>query len=41
MIKDQIVIGVDDENLQERLLRDTNLNLDSAISTCLATEAAR
>ena len=41
MIKDQIVIGVNHENLQEWLLCDTNLNLDSAISTCLATEAAR
>lgn len=38
MIKDQIVMGVEDASLLERLLRDADLTLDTAEKACLAAE---
>ena len=39
MIKDRIVCGIVNKSLQQKLLRDTKLTLDSAIDTCRAWEA--
>lgn len=36
--EDRIVVGISDRGLQERLLRITDLNVDSAVSSCRAAE---
>ncbi|KAJ8975158.1 hypothetical protein NQ317_014532 [Molorchus minor] len=41
MIRDRIVIGINDENLQERMLRTTNLDLKKAIDCCRAAEVSK
>ncbi|KAJ8911780.1 hypothetical protein NQ315_008833 [Exocentrus adspersus] len=41
MIRDRIVIGVSDENLQERLLRMVDLDLKGAINCCRAAEVSK
>lgn len=41
MIWDQIVFGVEDINVRERLLREMALTLDAAIKTCHASELSQ
>ena len=41
MIRDQIVFGVEDKKLRERLLRETELTLDGAIKICHASELSQ
>ena len=41
MIRDQIIFGANENKLQEKLLRETDLTLDSAIKICQASELAR
>lgn len=41
MIRDQIVFGVEDKKLRERLLRETDLTLDTAIKICQASELSQ
>ena len=41
MIRDQIVFGTNEKKLREKLLRETELTLDSAIKICQASELAR
>ncbi|XP_054864307.1 uncharacterized protein LOC129348265 isoform X1 [Amphiprion ocellaris] len=41
MIRDQIVFGTNEKKLREKLLRDADLTLDSAIKTCQANELAK
>ncbi|KAJ8981588.1 hypothetical protein NQ317_002616 [Molorchus minor] len=41
MIRDRIVIEINDENLQERMLRTTNLDLKKAIDCCRAAEVSK
>ncbi|KAL6477262.1 hypothetical protein MHYP_G00130970 [Metynnis hypsauchen] len=38
MIRDQIVFGIDDKKVRERLLRDAELTLEGAIKICHASE---
>lgn len=38
MVRDQIVFGIGDNKLRERLLRESDLTLDLAINICQATE---
>lgn len=38
MIRDQIVFGVEDNKIRERLLRETELMLETAIKICHASE---
>ena len=40
LLRDRIVAGVNNDSLRVRLLRDTNLDLKSAIETCRAAEAS-
>ena len=40
-IRDKIALGVQDKKVQERLLRETNLSLDKAISICRAAEGVK
>ncbi|KAG1651802.1 hypothetical protein GQR58_026737 [Nymphon striatum] len=41
MIRDRIVFGTNDDQVRERLLRDSDLSLQSAIDICRAAEASR
>lgn len=41
MIRDQIVFGVEDKKVRERLLRETDLTLEGAIKICHASELSR
>lgn len=41
MIRDRIVMGVEDKGTQEKLLRESDLTLDKAIDFCRAIEASR
>ncbi|XP_056647296.1 uncharacterized protein LOC130451960 isoform X1 [Diorhabda sublineata] len=41
LIRDRIILGVQDHNLQEKLLGINNLNLETAESTCRTTEASK
>lgn len=41
MIRDRIVIGISDKNVQERLLREPDLDLLKAVSVCKAAEATK
>ncbi|XP_056647232.1 uncharacterized protein K02A2.6-like [Diorhabda sublineata] len=41
LIRDRIILGVQDHNLQEKLLGINNLNLETAESTCRTTEATK
>ncbi|GFT06271.1 uncharacterized protein K02A2.6 [Trichonephila clavipes] len=41
LILDQIVLGIKDSGLQERLLRENNLNVEQAIEIVRAAEASR
>ena len=41
LIRDRIVAGIQDANVRERLLRETDLSLDKAISICRASEATK
>ena len=41
LIRDKIVLGVQDKNIRERLLRQTDLSLDKAISICHAAEEVK
>ena len=41
MIRDQIVFGTNEKRLREKLFRETELTLDSAIKTCQASELAQ
>ena len=40
MIRDRIILGVSSQRVQERLLREDDLNLEKAIKVCQAAEAA-
>ena len=40
-IRDQIIEGINDSNTVEHLLRQQNLTLDMAVTTCRAQEAAK
>lgn len=40
MIRDQLVFGIQDSKLRERLLRETDLTLESAVKICHASELA-
>ena len=40
-IRDQIVVGINDPNLRERLLRETDLSLERAIKLCRITEQSK
>ena len=40
MIRDQLVFGIQDSKLRERLLRETELTLESAVKICHASELA-
>lgn len=40
MIRDQIVFGIYDKKIRERLLRETELTLDGAVKICHASELA-
>lgn len=40
MIRDQIVFGTNEKTLWEKLLRETELTLDSAVKICQASELA-
>ena len=39
LIRDQIVVGINDPKLRERLLRETDLTLEKAIKLCRITES--
>ena len=41
MIRDRIVLGIANQRVHERLLRDDNLNLANAITICQAAEATQ
>lgn len=41
LIRDQIVVGINDPKLQERLLRETDLTLKKAIKLCRITEQSQ
>lgn len=41
MIRDQIVFGISDKKVRERLLREANLTLAGAIKICQASEVAQ
>ncbi|GFT02204.1 transposon Tf2-9 polyprotein [Trichonephila clavipes] len=41
LIRDRIVLGIKDSGLQERLLRENNLNIEKAIDIVRAAEASR
>ena len=41
MIRDQIVYGVHDKRVQERMLRDSKLDLAKAVELCRAAESSR
>ena len=41
LIRDQIVVGINDPKLRERLLRETNLTLEKAIKLCRITEQSQ
>ena len=41
LIRDRIVAGIQDAKVRERLLRETDLSLDKAISICRASEATK
>ena len=41
LIRDRIVAGIKDAKVRERLLRETDLSLDKAISICRASEATK
>jgi len=41
MIRDQIVFGIYDKKLRERLLRESELTLDYAVQLCQSSEVAR
>jgi hypothetical protein len=41
LIKDKIVIGINDSGMREKLLRVCNLDLNAAINFCLATEQSK
>lgn len=41
LVRDQIVFGVEDKKLRERLLRETDLSLESAIKICHANELSQ
>ena len=41
LIKDMIIIGIKDKKLQERLLRENDINLEKVLSNCRASEASK
>ena len=41
LIRDQIVVGINDPKLRERLLRDTDLTLEKAVKLCRITEQSK
>lgn len=41
LVKDRIVLGVNDEDVQRRLLKEQNLDLEKSISICQAAELAK
>ena len=41
LIRDQIVVGINDSKLRERLLRETDLTLEKAIKLCRITEQSQ
>lgn len=41
LVRDQIVFGVEDKKLRERLLRETDLSLEAAIKICHANELSQ
>ncbi|GFT38186.1 uncharacterized protein TNCV_2261431 [Trichonephila clavipes] len=41
LIRDRIVLGIKDNGLQERLLRENNLNIEKSIEIIRAAEASR
>ena len=41
LIRDMIIIGLHDEKLQERLLREINLTLDRTVEICQTIELIR
>ncbi|XP_072770488.1 uncharacterized protein [Nerophis lumbriciformis] len=41
MIRDQIVCGIEDKKVRERLLRETELSLENAIQICHAAELSQ
>ena len=41
LIRDQIVVGINDPKLRERLLRETDLTLEKAIKLCRITEQSK
>ena len=41
LIKDQLIAGVNDDQLRERLLRATDLNLQKALDICRASECTK
>ena len=41
LIRDQIVVGINDPKLRERLPRETDLTLEKAIKLCRITEHSK
>ena len=41
LMRDQIVVSINDPKLQERLLRETDLTLEKAIKLCRITEKSK
>ena len=41
LIRDRLVVGIQDSKLKEKLLRDSSLNLEKAIELCKISEAAQ
>ncbi|XP_068675472.1 uncharacterized protein [Montipora foliosa] len=41
LIRDQIVVGINDPKLRERLLRETDLTLEKAVKLCRITEQSK
>ena len=41
LIRDQIVVGINDPKLRERLLRETDLTLEKAFKLCRITEQSK
>lgn len=41
MVRDQIVFGINDKKMRERLLRETELTLTDAVRICHASEVAQ
>ena len=41
LIKDMIIIGLSDKKLQERLLRDCEIDLSKVLRNCRASEASK